>query len=79
MDPGIGDECISIQPWKFTIREPIPPLVANSTPPDVMYKLEYAYGYSCKDSRQNLYYTYTNEIVYPAGSLGVILNLDKNS
>lgn len=43
------------------------------------FKLEWAYGYNGHSSRQNLYYTAKGHIVYPAGAVGVVLDVYNNS
>jgi len=47
---------------------------SNLDEPEEGYKIEYAYGYRCEDSRQNVYFTIDNQIVYPTAALGVVLD-----
>jgi len=48
----------------------------NSAAPDIELELEYVYGYRCFDTRQNIFFNKsTNEIVYCAAALGIVLDV----
>ena len=51
-----GEEFMAVKPWIGAVKEPVPCPENNSDAPDVCYNLEYAYGYRCQDSRNNVYY-----------------------
>ena len=74
-----GEEFMAVKPWIGAVKEPDNHPEPNPSPPDVCYQLEYAYGYRCQDSRQNIYYSCNDEICYMTACLGVILNKDSNT
>lgn len=69
-----GEEFMAVKPWIGAVKEPQNHPEPNPSPPDCTYVLEYAYGYRCQDSRQNVYYNADGQIVYMTACLGVILN-----
>ena len=46
-----GEEFMAVKPWIGAVKEPDNHPEPNSSPPDVTYVLEHAYGYRCQDSR----------------------------
>ena len=51
-----GEEFMAVKPWIGAVKEPDNHPPVDPSPPDCTYTLEYAYGYRCQDSRQNVYY-----------------------
>ena len=51
----------------------------NLNPPKVIYEPHYVYGYRGYDSKNNLFFTASNNLVYPMGSMGIIMNPIKNT
>ena len=74
-----GEEFMAVKPWIGAVKEPDNHPEPNSDAPDCCYVLEYAYGYRCQDSRQNVYFNSSDEICYMTACLGVILNKDSNT
>lgn len=73
-----GEQFMAVKPWIGAVVEPDSHPDPDPSPPDVVYDLEYAYGYRCQDSRQNVFYNGNDEIVYMTACLGVVLNRDDN-
>jgi WD40 repeat protein len=74
-----GEEFMAVKPWIGAVKEPDSHPEANPSPPDVSYNLEYAYGYRCQDSRNNVYYNPAGNICYMTACLGVILDKESNT
>jgi len=74
-----GKEFLAVKPWKGQIAEPESHPEADRSAPEVEYRLEYAYGYRCQDSRQNVYYNADGNVAYMTACLGVILNKADNT
>ena len=70
---------MAVKPWIGAVKEPDNHPDPNPEAPDCVYNLEYAYGYRCQDSRQNVYYSCDDEICYMTACLGVMLNKDSNT
>lgn len=47
--------------------------------PEESLQLEYVFGYRTRDSRNNLYYTKSGKIVYPAGTVGIVHDTKTNT
>lgn len=43
------------------------------------YSIEYAYGYKCNESRQNLFMTGSSSVIYMTAALGVIHDYQSNT
>ena len=79
--PGGGDEFMAVKPWLATIKEPTnfsSSRVTNKAP-DANLSLEWVYGYSAQDQRNNLRYVLNDSngvtrMVYPAAAVGVVYN-----
>lgn len=69
-----GDQFMAVKPWIGAVKEPDNHPPVNKDQPDEQYALEYAYGYRCEDSRQNVYFNPNGNITYMTACLGVILN-----
>ena len=41
--------------------------------------MNYVFGYRAKDSRNNLHYLKSGEIVYHAAAVGIVLNIETNT
>lgn len=74
-----GDEFMAVKPWIGAVKEPDNHPEPDPSPPDACYTLEYAYGYRCQDSRQNVYYNSSGQICYMTACLGVILDKESNT
>jgi hypothetical protein len=74
----VGDKWMAIKPWKGVVENSVPtsykPSSRDGAAPDATLQLEYIYGYRCHDARNNLRYTSTNQIVYHAAGVGIVLN-----
>ena len=76
-----GDEFMAVKPWLATIKEPTnfsSSKVSNEAP-DANLTLEWVYGYSAQDQRNNLRYVLNDSdgitrMVYPAAAIGVVYN-----
>jgi WD40 repeat protein len=61
--------------WKGSIVEPSPSEKTRSdetAPNEVQVTLEHVYGYRSRDCRSNMFYNASDNLVYPAGSIGVV-------
>ena len=47
--------------------------------PNCSLQLEHAYGYRGHDTRNNLFYTQSGDLVYMVGSTGIVMNIAQNS
>jgi hypothetical protein len=47
--------------------------------PNCSLQLEHIYGYRGHDTRSNLFYTQTGDLVYMVGSTGIVMNIAQNS
>uniref|UniRef100_K3WHU2 EF-hand domain-containing protein n=1 Tax=Globisporangium ultimum (strain ATCC 200006 / CBS 805.95 / DAOM BR144) TaxID=431595 RepID=K3WHU2_GLOUD len=80
-----GDEFLAVKPWKGAIVPPskIPPTLSKAVPL-VSIKLDWIFGYSAQEGKNNVRYILTHgvnnmnnqpeEIVYPAAAACVVLN-----
>ena len=78
-DAGAGDEFMAVRPWLATIKEPtnFTARTHSIEMPEANLELEWVYGYSAQDQRNNLRYCLNDSngntrIVYPAASLAVV-------
>ena len=78
-DVGEGEEFMAVKPWIGAVVEPDNHPEVNKEVPDTTYHLEYAYGYRCQDSRQNVYYNCDGNVTYMTAALGVILDKASNT
>ncbi|KAJ3377273.1 Echinoderm microtubule-associated protein-like 6, partial [Lobulomyces angularis] len=65
--------------WKGNLIAPTNPPIAQGTLPKETLVLEHVYGYRIRDTRNNLFYTKNNLVVYPAGAVGVVHNVQTNT
>jgi hypothetical protein len=70
---------MAVRPYLGAIMEPTNHNPPNPSPPDVRYNLEYVYGCRSADSRQNVYYNSSGQVVYMTAALGVILDHSSNT
>jgi len=71
-----ADPAASSAPFIGAIIPPSYNIPVNSAAPDIELELEYVYGYRCFDTRQNIFFNKsTNEIVYCAAALGIVLDV----
>lgn len=83
--PGGGDEAGAVKPWLGAIRVPSNPPTLSALAPSVALELAYVHGYTSANSgdgyrvSSNLFYNLEGNIIYPAASLGVKLDVLKNS
>jgi len=79
---GAGDQFMAVKPFAGVIKNSVPstykPSNRDSEAPDATLQLEYIHGYRCHDTRSNLRYTATGEIVYHAAAVGIVLNHKTN-
>jgi WD40 repeat protein len=52
--------------------------VADASPPGASLEIHHVYGFRSFDTRNNLKYSYTNELVYHSGAIGICLDTNKN-
>jgi microtubule-associated protein-like 6 len=74
-----GEKAMSVLPFQDAIVEPDKHPKINTAEPSANYKLDYAYGYNCEESRQNCHYTPDGKITYPLATLGVVLDPKANA
>jgi microtubule-associated protein-like 6 len=76
---GKGDQFMAVKPWLGEVANSAPnnyiPPKNQSKPPDSNLILTKVHGYRSFDSRNNLKYTSSGDIVYPAAALGVVMNV----
>ena len=77
VDPGEGDEFSAVKPWLGAIREPEHHAKFDPYPPDEDYKIDYVFGYRTEESRMNLHFNTTGQLVYPTAALGIIFDYKK--
>ena len=70
---------MAVKPWIGAVKEPDNHPPVNSEQPETTYNLEYAYGYRCSDSRQNVYYNPQGNVAYMTAAIGVILDKASNT
>jgi len=70
---------MAVKPWIGAVKEPDNHPEVNKDVPDESYALEYAYGYRCSDSRQNVYFNANGQVTYMTACLGVILDQPSNT
>jgi hypothetical protein len=70
---------MAVKPWIGAVKEPDNHPEVNKDMPDEGYSLEYAYGYRCSDSRQNVYFNADGQVTYMTACLGVILDQESNT
>lgn len=67
-------------PSPIPVFPPETPQERYTSLPEGYLELEYIYGYSAIDSRHNLgYAAHGEQVVYPSGCIGVVLDVAKNS
>jgi microtubule-associated protein-like 6 len=81
MELGGGDESLSVKPWVGAVRPPKNPPPVNEKPPTIKVNLSWIHGYSSTgiSHRQNVFYTNSDDIVYPTAALAVCLKRPPNS
>jgi microtubule-associated protein-like 6 len=64
----------AIRPWLHTIESTVPsqPPPIDDTVPDSRLQVEWVYGFNAQRMRNNVRYTASGKIVYPAASLTVV-------
>jgi hypothetical protein len=70
---------MAVKPWIGAVKEPDNHPDVNKNAPETTYSLEYAYGYRCSDSRQNVYYNPEGNVAYMTAAIGVILDKASNT
>lgn len=60
--------------WLESTVEPNNPPLQRTAAPDITMRLDYVYGYRCQDMRNNIRYTEKDSIVYPAATIGVVMD-----
>ena len=76
-EEGGGDQFMAVKPWLGAIVEPSVPPRIDSSLPSSEARLQWVHGYRGFDSTNNLRYSASGEIVYPAAGLGVVLSKEK--
>ena len=61
---------------EVAFTEPLKSSKIPHTAPDVHLNLEWVHGFNSKQARQTVAYTGKGHIVYPAGALGVVYNIE---
>eukprot|EP01041_Mallomonas_annulata_P001147 gene1147-2216_t len=78
---GLAKDCMPRQNWQNVIPFVTParmPDQSREVPPHNI-KLDWVYGFNAHTSRQNLFYTSKGTVVYPAGAVCVILNVQQGT
>ena len=75
-EPGEDDQIEVIRPYREEFKDLSNDDDEKISFPTLSLKLEYVYGYTSYDIRQNLFYLRNpSEIIYSAGTTGVIFNI----
>ncbi len=78
-----GGDFMAVKPWEGVVRNSVPsdyvPKRGEDDEPDAELELEYVFGIRCHDTRNNIRYTATGEIVYHTAAVGIVLNQDNNT
>ena len=78
-----GEEFAAIKPWLTNVKNCVPSNYKKSkldgALPNAKLELEFVHGYRCHDTRNNLRYTFDNNIVYHTAAVGIVYNKEKNS
>lgn len=73
---GGGDQFMAVKPWLGAVKNSVPsdykPSKNESDAPKAQLRLEFVHGYRCHDSRNNLKYAATGEIVYHTAGVGIV-------
>ena len=69
-------EFVAVKPWVGSVVPPSNPPADDPSAPEEGLELQWVHGYRAQESRNNVRYTATGEIVYPAGTLGVVFNTE---
>jgi len=79
-DRGLASDICQQKPWQSTVVPyTVPtdaPGVLSDAAPDAHLELEWVHGLNTKQGRQCVGYTGRGELVYPAGALGVVYDLN---
>ena len=71
-----GTEFSACKPWLGVVLHSIPsdyqPHAGESNAPENTLELEFVHGYRCFDTRNNLFYTADNKIVYHTAAVGIV-------
>ena len=70
----------NLNPWLFDLEPPTNAYTLKISHDYPTQELELAFinGFRCEDSRNIMYWTSHNHIVFPAASLGVVFDIVKN-
>lgn len=81
VDQDQGTRALCHKPWAGAIVAPSnsKDSGANTGLPEQSLVLEHVYGYRTRDCRNNLFYTASGKIVFPAGSVGVVHDIASNT
>ncbi|CAG9325772.1 unnamed protein product [Blepharisma stoltei] len=75
---GEGDQFLAVKPWLGELKASTPndytPPKNQGKAPDENITLIKVHGYRSFDSRNNLKYTSTGQVVYPAAALGIVMD-----
>ena len=71
-DTAHASEFMAVRPWLGAIVAPSKAPKADSSPPDAHLKLDWVHGYRSFDSRSNLYYNQSGDVVYPVAAVVVV-------
>lgn len=68
---------IPIYPWMNSISPPTLALYNNPSIPVESLELDWIYGYNNEGMKNNIFLSHKNELIYPAASVIIILNVEK--
>ena len=71
-DTAHASEFMAVRPWLGAIVAPSKAPKADPSPPDAHLKLQWVHGYRSFDSRSNLYYNQSGDVVYPVAAVVVV-------
>lgn len=81
--PPEAEQRMAIQPWKNVIKYGRPSEYQSDstegTIPDADLELEYVYGYRCHDTRNNISYAPSGDLIYHTAALGIVMNKKTNT
>jgi hypothetical protein len=82
-DVGAGDQALAVLPFKGEVEHSMPTGFVEkknaNAAPEANLKLKYAHGFRSFDTRGNLAYSASGEVVFTTAALGVILDKKTNT
>lgn len=79
---GEGDQFLAVKPWLGEMKASTPKIVVpknQGKAPEATLTLTKVHGYRGYDTRNNLKFTSSGKVVFPAAGLGVIMNIESKA